>query len=146
MSAVIDQPQVTTPADEWAESTNNMLHSKSQLDLQTDKPADPNLAAPSAHSVASTPGIELPGAFPKEALSAVTHQSGTVAERSPQAALDHLADAAPPKTTAELQETAKGYIPDVQTALETAKSYLPQSIVSVLRECSLFWRNDKTRR
>lgn len=144
MATIIDHPPVSTPADEWAASTTNALHSKSQLASVTAADSvQSEHANMNSYSVATTPGSEVPGAFPKTPSTEVPTVPNP---ETPRAAVDHVADAAPPKSTTELQETAKGYmsdmqgyLPDMQAALETAKGYFPQSIANVFREsCRVF--------
>ncbi|KAL0952994.1 hypothetical protein HGRIS_007202 [Hohenbuehelia grisea] len=140
-----------TPAHEWANSTASALHERlesdtapsttypskqgehpdagSTKDFQTTTPFSvpqpTELASQPLASSASTPGVELPGAFPREA-----GDTGLISG-------DALANA---KNQAYgVLEGAKSYLPaqeDVQRALlnagETARQYLPESVASYL--------------
>ncbi|EEB95878.1 hypothetical protein MPER_05086, partial [Moniliophthora perniciosa FA553] len=98
-----------TPAHEWAEETSSKLQATSDTTLPSSE--QPNLA-----SSVSTPGVEVPGSYPR--------------------GLDANAPNANPTGVLDM---AKQYLPaqqDVQQALknatETAKQYLPQSVAAYL--------------
>ncbi|KAH8113681.1 hypothetical protein DFH11DRAFT_315334 [Phellopilus nigrolimitatus] len=154
MASINVDPPVTTPAHEWAASTADAL-AATRLSSTADAHPPPQTPA----STASTPGSEFPGAFPRDANSQYTNTSAVesfYASSTPRAALDHLADAAPPDTVlldangnvdlARTKEVAAQYLPareDIQRTLasgiDTAREYLPERVVgalgSALRAC-----------
>ncbi|KAL5482306.1 hypothetical protein ACEPAI_8900 [Sanghuangporus weigelae] len=125
MASINIDPPLSTPAHEWAADTTNALQRQNTSSVD---------AGPISGTGTSTPGSEFPGAFPGGLQTHSQSKSEQAEERTPRAAVTHLADAAPPKSTSGFQETAKGYIPyvDVQRALNTAKAYLPESVVGAV--------------
>ena len=107
-SIVIDKSPVSTPAHEWAQQTTTALSS------QTFAAAD----GPAAESTATTPGVDLPGSFPRE-----------LGSKEPKDALDPIASSLPSIETAREEATRV-----LGTVSETVKSYLPESVAKVLRE------------
>lgn len=127
--------RLPTPSDEWAEHTAHALNSTSRANLVVTPndmripPSAPLMATtPSvASSALSTPGLDIPGAFPKfkssEKATAVAPTN--LNERAPHAALERLSDAAPPKDLTDLDvDTLKK---EAARLLETARQYLPES-------------------
>ncbi|KAK7455817.1 hypothetical protein VKT23_010851 [Stygiomarasmius scandens] len=101
-----DQLLPSTPSHEWA---NDILNAQSNT-----------LDRMAINSATSTPGIELPGAYPRDAREQDAPQTGGHAQEG-----------------SGVLDAAKQYIPaqeDVQKVLmnvgETAKQYLPQSLAS----------------
>ncbi|KAL5519699.1 hypothetical protein ACEPAG_1359 [Sanghuangporus baumii] len=123
MASINIDPPLSTPAHEWAAETTNALQRQNASSIDS-----------GPISGTSTPGSEFPGAFPSGLPPHSQSKSSQAEERTPRAAVTHLADAAPPKSASDFQETAKGYIPyvDVQRALNTARAYLPESVVGAV--------------
>jgi len=107
----------TTPAHEWANETSSELQTTSAVAAGS---AD-SATRPPMTQMASTPGVEVPGSYPRG-----------VDNNTPDANI-------PPP--GRILDMAKQYLPaqeDVQDVLknatETAKHYLPQSVAAYLRE------------
>jgi hypothetical protein len=124
----------STPAHEWANETTTALKSNPTPDPLV--VSNPNSAAEALSTIPpaskrpafvanpSTPGNELPGAYPRSSAAEV--------------APDALPTVGEAKDTAfGVVESARAYLPaqqDVTNALEAAKGYLPQAIQGYFRQ------------
>lgn len=115
MSApVLDSTLPRTPAHEWANETTDALSSNDKL-VGEFKPPTMFDSKPSA---VSTPGNDLPGAYPK------TSEHETAPDPLPST--EQIKGAG-----VTVIETAKAYLPaqqDVDKMIEVAKGYLPQAV------------------
>lgn len=104
-----------TPAHEWANDTAYALSSKAKVVSEDEAFASRPLDV-------STPGKELPGAFPKN------FEHETTPDPLPSA--EQIMDVG-----AKVIDTARAYLPaqeDVEKVIEIAKAYLPQAVQSYL--------------
>lgn len=135
MSLSITQ-RLPTPSDEWAEHTAHALQSTSQARPVSAANTDNNGQVPFgmtvtpsiASSALSTPGLDIPGAFPKFKYPAQSTNNATSVipnERSPHTAVDKLANAAPSKDFSDLDvDTLKK---EAARLFEAAKQYAPET-------------------
>ena len=135
MSLSIAQ-RLPTPSDEWAEHTAHALRSTSQArpvsaantDNSSQAPLGMTMTPSIASSALSTPGLDIPGAFPKFTYSAQSTNNATSIvsnDRSPHTAVDKLANAAPSKGFSDLDvDTLKK---EAARLFEAAKQYVPET-------------------
>jgi len=130
-SVVIDSP-VHTPAHEWAKDTADALQPSPSIHN--------NGRVFQADSVVSTPGVEVPGAYPRDAVKELANDSPYKLQETVGQGIESAKQYLPAQETVNTHlQTAKSYIPsqqDVQnvlgTAAETAKQYLPERVVDAV--------------
>ena len=115
--SALSQNPVSTPAEEWADKTTSALGTGS-----TSEPAASSGVTHNIESTSTSPGTELPGAYPQEAQSrsagttSYTHSAGQVAH--------------------DAKGVAQGVADDVthaiQSAGHTAAQYLPKGVVAAI--------------
>lgn len=148
-SVVLDSP-VHTPAGEWAKDTSDALQpSPAMHDNARVIPS-----GISTMSTVSTPGFEVPGSYPRDAVQEMANDSPYKIQDAVGQGIESAKQYLPAQETLNQHvQTAKSYIPgqeDVQRALGnaagTAKQYFPESVVNavggVMRESIVDILND----
>jgi hypothetical protein len=112
--------QAGTPPTEWANKTESMFQSDS--DVVTPDPAMRATPKPEQHPVTTTtnlntPGHEFPGSYPRELEQELQQQPGGDGSKGPA-------------TATSVVQAAKQYIPEpvertVEYASQTATAYIP---------------------
>jgi len=133
MSSVVIDPPVLTPANEWAKDTADALQPAPSIH-------DNAKAIPMASTV-STPGFEVPGAYPRDAVQGMANDSPYKIQDTVGRGVEGAKQYIPAQETVNQHiQTAKTYIPvqeSVQralgTAAETAKQYFPESVVTAVQ-------------
>lgn len=135
MSLSIAQ-RLPTPSDEWAEHTAHALQSTSQARPASAANTDNSGRVPLgmtvtpyiASSALSTPGLDIPGSFPKSNYPEQSTNNATSIvsnDHSPHTAVDKLANSAPSKDFSDLNvDTLKK---EAARLFETAKQYVPET-------------------
>ena len=131
MSLKINEDPVSTPASEWASQTTNAVGSS--VDKHS---SGPTTAGGGEGSTATTPGVDLPGGFPRS-----KGQDDAAAAQLPDVS-QHVERAKEYVNSADLAqhvETVKQYLPareDVQARVvsvaQTVGQYLPESVVNAV--------------
>ncbi|KLO12168.1 hypothetical protein SCHPADRAFT_433988 [Schizopora paradoxa] len=130
-SVVIDSP-VHTPAHEWAQDTADAL--------QPSPAVHDNVKVFPSSSTVSTPGVEFPGAYPRDAVREMANDSPYKVQEAVGQGIESAKQYLPAQETVDQHiATAKSYIPaqeDVQRALgsatETVKQYIPERVVAAV--------------
>ena len=130
MIPAIEQPALHTPADEWAKETSDALQ-PAPSSRENTKVVPP--AVMGGSSVSSTPGGELPGAFPRDALQEMADDSPYKIQETFNQGVEAARQYFPS------QQTVQGYVPaqeDLQRAVgnvtQTARTYIPDSVVNAV--------------
>ncbi|THH07523.1 hypothetical protein EW145_g3323 [Phellinidium pouzarii] len=122
VSLDVEQP-TAAPAVEWATTTTDGV----PIESSQSKPLAPAFTTPTGQE---TPGLDIPGAFPRSYSS---HNTNDPDAHTPHAAVARLADAASPNDFGSLTgidvgkhlDNAKSYIPARENMRDTARTYLP---------------------